>query len=352
MFHRSNPPALTLAMLLTIAAISKSPAAAAHSASPLEPTKAVLAPTSLIAGISSPLDSNQTIADETQSTSADQVNQFPESEQQENTWVWYIISLIGLSLLVGRVKGYQAELTLFMEKIKTYRATKSPIAVTDKAVPLVPSDSISQVLRQVSVLFANNTRSVSQASSNTVLTGSLISSHPDPIADPPPLAPEIHATVATTDTNSATDKLPADIVPETHATAVATDTARSDNSSIHQIQKIDEDCQIVIQPLLSAKVNTPQSGTTQPQAVIRWTIPVDRKLALQRQGGKTLVLRVLDATNINLDRQPAHSFRQYYCEESAVDMIIPILNIDRDYVAEIGYLTQDGLLLRLAQSAK
>lgn len=82
-----------------------------------------------------------------------------------------------------------------------------------------------------------------------------------------------------------------------------------------------------------------------------WDVPNDRREALRHQGGQRLALRLYDVTDVDLDRQSPHSLQQYDCEELARDWYVPIPVSDRDYLAEIGYLTEDGRWLMLARSA-
>lgn len=81
-----------------------------------------------------------------------------------------------------------------------------------------------------------------------------------------------------------------------------------------------------------------------------WEIPEARKAELRQQGGRKLALRVYDTTGIDLDREPAHSIQQFDCDEQTPDLHIPITQSDRDYVAELGYVTDDGRWLKLARS--
>ncbi|BAY74306.1 putative phosphate transport system substrate-binding protein [Nostoc linckia NIES-25] len=82
-----------------------------------------------------------------------------------------------------------------------------------------------------------------------------------------------------------------------------------------------------------------------------WEIPEARKAELQRLEGRKLALRVYDSTGIDLERLTAHSFRQFECDESTQDLHIPIVQSDRDYVAQLGYITANGHWLKLAESA-
>ncbi|HIK43834.1 MAG TPA: DUF4912 domain-containing protein [Leptolyngbyaceae cyanobacterium M65_K2018_010] len=81
-----------------------------------------------------------------------------------------------------------------------------------------------------------------------------------------------------------------------------------------------------------------------------WDIPLEHKEELRRQGGARLALRFYDVTEIDLSYQAPHSLQQYECDEMARDWYLPIPVSDRDYVAEIGYLCNDGRWLVLARS--
>jgi hypothetical protein len=82
-----------------------------------------------------------------------------------------------------------------------------------------------------------------------------------------------------------------------------------------------------------------------------WDVPNDHREAVRHQGGQRLALRLYDVTDVDLERQSPHSLQQYDCEELARDWYVPIPVSDREYLAEIGYLTQDGRWLMLARSA-
>jgi ABC-type phosphate transport system substrate-binding protein len=82
-----------------------------------------------------------------------------------------------------------------------------------------------------------------------------------------------------------------------------------------------------------------------------WDVPNEQKQALRQQGGTRLALRFYDVTNLDLSSQNPHSLQQYDCDELARDWYIPVPVSDRDYIAEIGYVTNDGRWLMLARSA-
>ncbi|WP_200816856.1 DUF4912 domain-containing protein [Planktothrix sp. PCC 11201] len=81
-----------------------------------------------------------------------------------------------------------------------------------------------------------------------------------------------------------------------------------------------------------------------------WDIPNEHKEHIRHQGGKHLLLRVYDVTAIDLDTQPPLSTQEYECDEMAREWHIPIPMSDRDYIAELGYLTLDGRWLVLVRS--
>lgn len=81
-----------------------------------------------------------------------------------------------------------------------------------------------------------------------------------------------------------------------------------------------------------------------------WDIPNEHKSEVRTQGGQSLVLRLYDVTNIDLERQSPHSLQQLECDELARDWYLPIPVSDRDYLVEIGYITGDGRWLKLARS--
>lgn len=81
-----------------------------------------------------------------------------------------------------------------------------------------------------------------------------------------------------------------------------------------------------------------------------WEVSEAQRTRLKNQGGRKFRLRLYDATQIDLDHQPAHSVREFDCDEISQDRHIPIELSNRDYVAEIGYLTDDNRWLSLARS--
>jgi phosphate transport system substrate-binding protein len=86
------------------------------------------------------------------------------------------------------------------------------------------------------------------------------------------------------------------------------------------------------------------------RAHVYWEIPNAYKEALRQRGGEKLALRLYDVTGLDLSYQTPHSVQQFECGELSREQEIPVPESDRDYIAEIGYLTADQRWLRMARS--
>ncbi|OKH36033.1 hypothetical protein NIES2119_18760 [[Phormidium ambiguum] IAM M-71] len=81
-----------------------------------------------------------------------------------------------------------------------------------------------------------------------------------------------------------------------------------------------------------------------------WDIPSRNKEELRQQGGSKLALRFYDVTDVDMDYQNPHSVQEFECDEMGREWYLPVPVSDRDYILEIGYLTNDGRWLMLARS--
>lgn len=81
-----------------------------------------------------------------------------------------------------------------------------------------------------------------------------------------------------------------------------------------------------------------------------WEIPDEYKAAARRQGGRRLMLRIHDVTNLESDGQPPHSTQEYPCDEHEQDKHVTIPASQRDYLAEVGYYTDDNRWLSIIRS--
>jgi len=94
---------------------------------------------------------------------------------------------------------------------------------------------------------------------------------------------------------------------------------------------------------------TPQSsGDLQ----IDWQISAARKLASRQQGGRQLMLRLYDATALELNQHAAPVIRHYRCSEQSQSLTLRPPDPERDYEVELGYVTTDGRWLSLLGSAQ
>lgn len=87
---------------------------------------------------------------------------------------------------------------------------------------------------------------------------------------------------------------------------------------------------------------------------VRWTIPRDMANELQRDSRNSLMIRLLDVTQIDLSSQLPHAIYDYPCEwgkeEGQQVMGIAVVQGDRDYIAELGYMTAERQWRQLARS--
>ncbi len=89
---------------------------------------------------------------------------------------------------------------------------------------------------------------------------------------------------------------------------------------------------------------------TSKWAYVSWEIANASKEALRQQGGSQLALRLYDVTDIDLSYQTPVLVQQYECEETTDDRYVAIPASDRNYIAEIGYVTEDDRWLLLVRS--
>ena len=102
--------------------------------------------------------------------------------------------------------------------------------------------------------------------------------------------------------------------------------------------------------LLSCKITITSDNAK--SMMVAWEVPQVAQNALKEQGGEQYQLRIYDVTDIDLDKTPAYNVQAYDCKESTQEMQIPIFMIDREYQAEIGYVSNDGKWLKLSRSER
>ena len=86
------------------------------------------------------------------------------------------------------------------------------------------------------------------------------------------------------------------------------------------------------------------------EAFAYWEVAAEAKEALRQKGGRRHMLRLYDVTGIDPTRQTAHSMKQFECDEQTPYKHLPIDVSDREYMAELGYVTSQGHWLKIARS--
>jgi len=82
----------------------------------------------------------------------------------------------------------------------------------------------------------------------------------------------------------------------------------------------------------------------------RWEVPEGAKAEAKQQGGQKFQLHVYEVTGIDFDTQSAHGVQRYNCNELIKQWQVPNLNINCEYIIEIGYVTDTDDWLLLARS--
>ncbi|KST70010.1 substrate-binding domain-containing protein [Mastigocoleus testarum] len=85
-------------------------------------------------------------------------------------------------------------------------------------------------------------------------------------------------------------------------------------------------------------------------AYTAWKISTKDKEQLQQQSDSQLILRLYDVTDVDLSYQTPQLIQQYECELSINHRYVAIPKGDRDYMVEIGYLSNDKRWLSLGRS--
>jgi phosphate transport system substrate-binding protein len=120
-------------------------------------------------------------------------------------------------------------------------------------------------------------------------------------------------------------------------------------ASIYGIQNASEsDAQAEHEEIPTNIVLTPES----PQSVhVAWQISDTQKLELRNFGISKLSLRLYDVTGIDLSYQVPHLVEHYELDSVTHDRSVAIPTSDRDYIAEIGYVTPGDRWESIARSA-
>ncbi|MFB2838991.1 DUF4912 domain-containing protein [Floridanema evergladense] len=148
------------------------------------------------------------------------------------------------------------------------------------------------------------------------------------------------AIALTGDANTNSAAVNGDIAAVAGVATSATTTSQSseDNNRANGQPASKSECRIILVPLNAC------------DAYAYWEVSEDYKIALQQKGGERFMLRVHDATDLDIDYQQPHNTQEYFCKETQQDKHVIVRVSDRDYIAEVGYYTNDGQWLRLIRS--
>ncbi|NET71973.1 MAG: DUF4912 domain-containing protein, partial [Sphaerospermopsis sp. SIO1G2] len=102
----------------------------------------------------------------------------------------------------------------------------------------------------------------------------------------------------------------------------------------------------------NSKSNVVLTPRTPKWAYVSWYVSPSHKEIGKDQGGNLLMVRLYDATDLDLSYETPQLVQQYECEEIICDCYISIPTSNRDYLAEIGYVTRNNTWLCLARSGK
>lgn len=81
-----------------------------------------------------------------------------------------------------------------------------------------------------------------------------------------------------------------------------------------------------------------------------WDVSVATSVASEEEKQKSLVLRLYDVTDIDLDRQKPNNIQEYPCMQVRGYWYIPIPVSDHDYVLEVGYRDSRGNWTKIVRS--
>jgi hypothetical protein len=143
-------------------------------------------------------------------------------------------------------------------------------------------------------------------------------------------------------------------VPVQDVSSATADSPLEGAASIDAIDEIDPLEAVPSSPTAEIGIGTTSEISLTPrdsyQAYAAWSISEADKATVQQQGGDNLVLRLYNASAIDLTTHTPYSFQEFDVEDTAWNRFVPIPVSDQTYVAEVGYLTADRRWLLVAKS--
>ncbi|MEM7553877.1 MAG: substrate-binding domain-containing protein [Cyanobacteria bacterium P01_A01_bin.84] len=104
------------------------------------------------------------------------------------------------------------------------------------------------------------------------------------------------------------------------------------------------------QDAASTQTNIILESRTPKWAYASWDLSTADRQEVHANGDSQLMLRLYDVTDIDLSYQSPNLVQQYECEQTINHRYVAIPKSDRNYMAEVGYITQDQRWQSLARS--
>ncbi|TAF04995.1 MAG: DUF4912 domain-containing protein [Nostocales cyanobacterium] len=128
------------------------------------------------------------------------------------------------------------------------------------------------------------------------------------------------------------------------------DSTDSTENSLLQSQAPDQTTEVPSFLDISGDSSIVFTPRTPKWAYVSWYVSETQKEAVRKKSNTLLAVRLYDATDIDLSYQSPQLVQQYECEEAICDCYIAIPTSNRDYMTEIGYLTNHNTWLCIARS--
>jgi phosphate transport system substrate-binding protein len=136
------------------------------------------------------------------------------------------------------------------------------------------------------------------------------------------------------------------------AVVAGTGAAFVSNSTDTTLQTSNQASNTVFQnPSNSGNAHISLTPRTPKWAYASWHVSNVEKEMLRQQGGSQMALRLYDVTGVDMSYQEPQLIQQHECQEVAEDRFVAIPLSDRDYVVELGYLTNENHWLPLTRSS-
>ncbi|AUT01971.1 phosphate ABC transporter substrate-binding protein [Nostoc sp. CENA543] len=120
--------------------------------------------------------------------------------------------------------------------------------------------------------------------------------------------------------------------------AATLESTQAEDTMADELPNHDEDSSIVLKP------RSPE------WAYVSWYISQSDRQQIPEDASNELALRLYDVTEIDLSYQEPVLVQQYKCEPATSDHYVYIPTSDRNYIAEIGYVTTNNTWVKIARS--